>query len=96
MADKAGKPYAIASLVLGIAGLLFLGGSYASALSVIFGIAGVICSRSARREGYARGIYSAGRWLDVASIAAGLIVLVCSIIFKFSMISILVSIFSGL
>lgn len=96
MADKAGKPYAIASLVLGIAGILFIGGSYASAFSVIFGIAGLICSRSARREGYARGIYSAGRWLDVASVVAGLIVLVCSIVFKFSMLSILISIFSGL
>ena len=96
MADKAGKPYAIASFVLGVAGLLFLVGSYASAFSVIFGIAGLICSRSARREGYAVGIYSTGRWLDVASVVAGLIVLVCSIIFKFSVISILVSIFSGL
>ena len=96
MADRSGKPYAIASLVLGIAGLVFLMGSYASSLSVIIGIAGIICSRSARREGYTVGVYGAGRWLDVASIVAGLIVLVCSIIFKFSLISILVSIFSGI
>ena len=96
MADKAGKPYAVASFVLGIAGLLFLVGSYASSLSIIFGIAGIICSRSARREGYTTSVYGAGRWLDVASIVAGTIVLICSITFKFSLISILVSIISGL
>lgn len=96
MADKAGKPYAIASFALGIAGILFLVGSYASSFSIIFGIAGIICSRSARREGYTTGIYGAGRWLDVASIVAGIIVLICSIAFKFSLISILLSIIGGL
>ncbi len=96
MADNAGKPYAIASFVLGIAGLLFLFGGYAASLSIILAIAGLICSRSSRREGYTTGIYSKGRWLDVFALVAGLIVLICSIVFKFSLISIVVSILGGL
>lgn len=92
MADRAGKPYAVASFVLGLAGLVFLIGGYISSFSIIFGIAGLICSRSSRREGYTTGLYGAGRWLDVASLVAGLIVLICSIVFKFSMISIVMSI----
>ena len=96
MADTAGKPYAIASFALGIAGLLFLFGGYAASLSIILGIAGLICSRTSRREGYTTGIYGKGRWLDVATLVAGLIVLICSIVFKFSLISIVASILSGL
>ena len=96
MADRAGRPYAVASFILGLAGLLFLAGGYVSSLSVILGIAGLICSHSSRREGYTVGVYGAGRWLDVASLVAGLIVLICSIVFKFSLISILISILSGL
>ena len=92
MADRSGKPYAVASFVLGLAGIVFLMGGYISSLSVILGIAGLICSRSSRREGYTAGLYGAGRWLDVASLMAGLIVLICSIIFKFSLISIVLSI----
>jgi len=96
MADRAGRPYAIASFVLGLLGILLLAGGYMSSLSVILGIAGLICSHTARREGYTVGVYGAGRWFDVASLVAGLIVLICSIVFKFSIISIITSILGGL
>lgn len=74
MADEVkvpGKGKAIASMVLGIVGVVFWFFGVGSLISLIVGVVGLILSGSAKKEGFVGGIRTAGFVLSLISTIGG-------------------------
>ena len=74
--SEAGKPQAVASLVLGLVSLLMLVGGYLSLVSILLGIIGLVLAHQARSRGYRGGVRTAGFVLSLLGLIGGVLVLV--------------------
>lgn len=74
-----GKGAAIASMVLGIIGVVLWFFGYSSIISVILGIIGLILSGNAKKAGFVGGVQSAGFVLSLISLIGGVIFFVACI-----------------
>lgn len=77
--QEPGHGQAVASLVLGIIGVVcwFFGGT--AILSVILGLIGIICASSAKKAGNSSGIRTAGFVLSIISLIVGALVFVACV-----------------
>jgi len=74
-----GKGKAIASMVLGIVGVVFWFTSAGAIVSIIVGIIGIVLASKSKKEGFEGGIRTAGFVLSIISVAGGGVVfLACS------------------
>lgn len=73
---QAGHGKAVASLVLGIVGIVFWLFGYLVILYVIFGISGIILASSAKKDGNTDGIRTAGFILSLIALIGGTIILI--------------------
>lgn len=71
--NQIGHGKAVASLVLGIIGVIFWFFGYSSILSIILGIIGIVLSSMAKKEGNSEGIRTAGFVLSLIAIIGGAI-----------------------
>lgn len=71
--------YAVASLVLGIIGVVFWFFGASSIVSVILGIIGLILASSAKTAGNTEGMRTAGFVLSLISLIGGLLVFIACI-----------------
>lgn len=74
-----GKGAAIASMVLGIVGVVLWFFGYGAILSVILGIVGLILAGNAKKAGFVGGIATAGTVLSIISLVGGAIFLVACV-----------------
>lgn len=74
MQNNAGHGKAVASLVLGIIGVVFWFTQAASFVSLILGIIGVVLAASAKKDGNTEGIRTAGFVLSLIALIGGAIV----------------------
>ncbi len=73
-----GHGKAVASLVLGIIGVVFWWFGYSSIVSLILGVIGLFLASSSRKEGNAEGIRTAGFVLClISTIVGGIIFAAC-------------------
>ncbi len=75
MQNNAGHGQAVASLVLGIIGVVFWFFGYGTILSIILGIVGLVLSSSAKKAGNTEGIRTAGFVLSLIALIGGAVVL---------------------
>lgn len=71
--DQLGHGKAVASMVLGIIGVVFWFFGYSSILSIILGVIGIVLSSSAKKEGNNEGIRTAGFVLSLIALIGGAI-----------------------
>lgn len=74
-----GKGAAVASLVLGIVGVVLWFFGYSSLLSVILGIVGLILAGNAKKAGFVGGVRTAGFVLSLISLIGGAIFFVACV-----------------
>lgn len=74
-----GKGAAVASLVLGIVGVVLWFFGYSSLLSVILGIVGLILAGNAKKVGFVGGVRTAGFVLSLISLIGGAIFFVACV-----------------
>lgn len=80
MQDKIpGKGQAVASLVLGIIGVVLWFFGYSALVSVILGIIGLVLAGNAKKLGYAEGMQKAGFILSLISLIGGAIFFVACV-----------------
>ena len=77
--SQAGKGQAIASLVLGIIGIVFWFFGYSSVVSVILGIIGLILAGASKNAGYTGGARTAGFVLSLLSLIFGALILIACV-----------------
>ena len=70
---------AVASLVLGIVGIVFWFFGYSSIVSLIMGIIGIVLSSNAKKAGNAEGIRAAGFVLSLIATIGGAAVLIACV-----------------
>lgn len=68
-----GKGAAVASLVLGIIGVVLWFFGYSSAISVILGIIGLVLAGNSKKAGFVGGVRTAGFVLSLISLIGGAI-----------------------
>ena len=68
-----GKGAAVASLVLGIIGVVLWFFGYSSAISVILGIIGLVLAANSKKAGFVGGVRTAGFVLSLISLIGGAI-----------------------
>ncbi len=78
--EQASHGKAVASLVLGIVGVVCWFFGYSSVLSIILGIVAVVLSKGAAGDGNTEGVCKAGKILGIISIVGGIIALICAIV----------------
>ena len=66
-----GKGAAVASLVLGIIGVVLWFFGYTSIVSVILGIVGLVCAGNAKKAGFMGGLRTAGFVLSLIGLIGG-------------------------
>lgn len=66
-----GKGAAVASLVLGIIGVVLWFFGYSSLLSVILGIIGIVLAGNSKKAGFVGGVRTAGYVLSLISLIGG-------------------------
>ena len=74
-----GKGQAVASLVLGIIGVVLWFFGYSALVSVILGIIGLVLAGNAKKLGYAEGMQKAGFILSLISLIGGAIFFVACV-----------------
>lgn len=71
--NQAGHGLAVASLVLGIIGIVFWFFGYSSIISIILGIIGIVLAANAKKAGNTEGIRTAGFVLSLITLIGGAI-----------------------
>ena len=74
-----GKGAAIASMVLGIVGVVCWFFSWSSVVSVVLGVIGLILASNAKKAGYESGVRTAGFVLSLISLIGGAIVVIACV-----------------
>ena len=74
-----GKGQAVASLVLGIIGVVLWFFGYSALVSVILGIIGLVLAGNAKKAGYVEGMQKAGFILSLISLIGGAIFFVACV-----------------
>ena len=75
--ENNGKGLGIASMVLGIVGVVFWFFGITSIISLILGIIGVVCAAKSKTAGYTGGMRVAGLVLSIIAIVGGAIAFAC-------------------
>lgn len=78
--NEPGKGLAVASLVLGIIGVVCWFFGVSSIVSVIVGIIGLILAANSKKQGFTGGIRTAGFVLSIISLIGGAIAFVACVI----------------
>lgn len=77
--NQSGHGKAVASLVLGIIGIIFWFFGYSSIVSIIMGIIGLVLSSTAKKEGNNEGIRTAGFVLSLIALIGGAVAFVACV-----------------
>lgn len=80
MVNDRGKKFAITSLILGIASIVFCFFGISSVVSVGAGIVGIIMAIKAKNEGFVGGMRTAGFVTSIVGLSLGAIMLLFMII----------------
>lgn len=74
-----GKGAAIASLVLGIVGVVLWWFGYSALISIVVGVIGLICAGNAKKAGFVGGVRTAGYVLSMISLIGGALIFVACV-----------------
>jgi len=80
MESNANHGKAVASLVLGIVGILFWFSGMGSIISIVVGIIGIVLASQAKKAGNTEGIRTAGFVLSIISLVGGSVIFIVLIL----------------